>query len=84
MALSPSMRYLKISVKNPKDLWKILDKTFGMIDEDHNSNLESIFSIISILIPKFSASTLFDEVVQDEEEANFPHNQFKLKNVSLC
>ena len=35
MAISPSMRYLKRSVKNPKDLWKILDKTFGMIDEDH-------------------------------------------------
>ena len=40
MAISPSMRYLKRSVKNPKDLWKILDRTFGMIDEDHNRNLE--------------------------------------------
>ena len=27
MALSPSMRYLKRSVENPKDLWKILEKT---------------------------------------------------------
>ena len=67
MAISPSMRYLKMSVKNPKDLWKILDITFGMIDEDHNITLESIFRTISILNPKFSASTLSDEVVQDEE-----------------
>ena len=42
MAISPTMRYLKRSVKNPKDLWKILDRTFGMIDEDHSSTLESI------------------------------------------
>ena len=39
MAISPSMLYLKRSIRNPKDLWKILDKTFGMIDEDHNSTL---------------------------------------------
>ena len=63
MALSPSLRYLKRSVKNPKDLWKILDKTFGMLDEDHNSTLESILRTISILKPKFSASILSDEVV---------------------
>ena len=69
MAISPSMRYLKRSVKNPKDLWKILDKTFGMINEDNNRNLERIFSTIIILNPKFSASTLSDEVVQNEEEA---------------
>ena len=69
MAFSPSMRYLKRFVKNPKDLWKILDITFGMIDEDHNSTLESISSTISILNPKFLASTVSDEVVQDEEEA---------------
>ena len=69
MALSPSMRYLKRSVENPKDLWKILDRTFGMIDEDHNRTLESISSTISIPDLKISASTLSDEVVQDEEEA---------------
>ena len=67
MALSPSMHYLKISVKNPKDLWKILDRTFGMIDEDHNSTLESIFRTIIILNIKFSSSILSDEVVQNEE-----------------
>ena len=41
MAISPSMLYLKRSIRNPKDLWKILDIFFGMIDEDHNSTLES-------------------------------------------
>ena len=46
-----------------------MDRTFGMIDEDHNSTLESTSSTISILDPKISASTLSDEVVQDEEEA---------------
>ena len=40
MAISPSMLYLKRFVRNPKDLWKILYRTLGMIDEDHNINLE--------------------------------------------
>ena len=39
-----------------------------MIDEDHNSILERISSTISTLDPKISASTLSNEVVQDEEE----------------
>ena len=69
MAISPSMFYLKRSVRNPKDLWKILDRTFRMIDEDHNNTLESTSSTISISDPKILASTLSDEVVQDEEEA---------------
>ena len=60
MALSPSMRYIKLSIKNPKDLWKILDRTFGMIDEDHNSTLKSTSNTISILDPKILASTLYD------------------------
>ena len=40
-----------------------------MIYEDHNSTLERTSSTISILDPKILASTLSDEVVQDEEEA---------------
>ena len=69
LALSPSLRYLSRSIKDPQELWTILDRTFGMIDEDHNSTLESKSSTISILDPKISASTISDEVVQDEEEA---------------
>ena len=67
LALSPSLLYLSRSTKDPEELWTRLDKTFEMIYEDHNSTLESTYSTISILDPKISASTLFDEVVQDEE-----------------
>ena len=69
LTLSPSLRYLSRYIKDPQELWTILDKTFGMIDEDHNITLESTSSTIRILDPKISASTLSDEVVQDEEEA---------------
>ena len=55
LALSPSLRW-------------ILERNFGMIDEDHNITLERTSSTISILDPKISASTLSDEVVQDKEE----------------
>ena len=37
LALSPSLHYLSRSIKDPQELWTRLDKTFGMIDEDHNS-----------------------------------------------
>ena len=57
LALSPSMRYLSRSIKDPLEIWKRLDITFGF------------GSTTSILDPKISASTLSDEVVQDEEEA---------------
>ena len=69
MALSPILRYLSRSIKDPHELWTRLERTFGMIDEDHNSTWESTSSTISILDSKVSASPLFDEVVQDEEEA---------------
>ena len=52
MALSPSMCYLKRSVEYPKDLWTTLDRTFGIIDEDHNRTLERIYRTIIILSPK--------------------------------
>ena len=63
LALSPSMRYHSRSIKDPQELWTRLDRTFGMIDEDHNSTLESISNTISILYSKVSASTLSDKVV---------------------
>ena len=80
MFISPSMHYLKRCIKNPKDLWKILDTTFGMIDEDHNSTLERTSSTIIILDPKISASTLSDEVVQDEEEAKTSTQSIRIKD----
>ena len=54
-------------VENSKDLCTTLDRTFGMIEEDHDNTLESIYRTICII--KNSATTLSDEVVQDEEEA---------------
>ena len=68
-ALSPSLRQLSKSIKDPQELWTRLERTFGMINDDHNSTLESTSSTISILDPKTSFSTLSDKVVQDEEEA---------------
>ena len=48
LALSPSLRYLSRSIKDPQELWTRLERTFGMIDEDHNSTLESTSSTICI------------------------------------
>ena len=76
--LSRSLHYLIRSldfedpreyIEDPKELWTRLDRTFEVIDDDHNRILERISSTISTLDPKISASTLSDEVVQDEEEA---------------
>ena len=46
-----------------------MDRTFGKHNEDHYSTFERTLSTIRVLDSKFSASTLSDEVVQDEEEA---------------
>ena len=80
LALSPSFRYLGRSIKDPHELWTRLDRTFGMIDEDHNRSLERTSSTISILDPKISASTLSDEVVQDEEEAKASTQSIRIED----
>ena len=62
LALSPrSMRYHSRSIKDPLELWQRLHKTFG--------STWSTSSTTNILDSKVSASTLSDEVVQDEDEA---------------
>ena len=66
LGLSRSLRYFIRSIEDSKELWTRLDRTFGVIDEDHNRTLESASRTISILDPKILASTLSDEVVQDE------------------
>ena len=68
LALSPSMRYLSRSIKDPLELWKRLDITFGF------------GSTTSILDPKSSASTLSDEVVQDEEEAETSTQSIRIED----
>ena len=55
-----------------------------MIDEDHNITLESTSSTISILDPKISASTLSDEVVQDEEEAGCSTQSIRMEESLLA
>ena len=57
-----------------------MDKTFGVIDEDHNRIFERISSTISTLDPKFLASTLSDEVVQDEEEAKASTQSIRIED----
>ena len=69
LALSPSLHYLIGSAEYPKDLWTKLDRNFGKHNEDHNSTLEITSSTTRVIYSKFSASTLSDEVVQDEDEA---------------
>ena len=69
LALSPSLYYLNGFAEYPKDLLTKLDRTFGKHNEDHNSTLEIIASTTRVLYSKVSASTLSDEVVQDEDEA---------------
>ena len=78
--LSPSLRYLIRSIEDPKELWIRLDRTFGMIYEDHNSTLESTSSTISILDTKISASTLSDEVFQDKEEAKASTQSIRIED----
>ena len=68
-AFSPSLRYLIDSAEYLKDLWTELDGTFGKHNEDHYSNLESTPNTTRFIYSKVLASTLSDEVVQDEEEA---------------
>ena len=55
-----------------------------MIDEDHNSTLESTSNTISISDPKISASTLSDEVVQDEEEAEASTQSIRIEDSLLA
>ena len=55
-----------------------------MIDEDHNNTLESTSSTISILDPKISASTLSNEVVQNEEEAESSTQSIQIEDSLLA
>ena len=80
LALSPSLHYLSRSIKDPQEIWTRLDRTFGMIYEDHNITLETTSSTISILDPKISASTFSDEVVQDEEEAETSTQSIRIED----
>ena len=68
----------------PKDLWKRLDRTFGKHNEDHNSTLEIKYSTKRVLYSKVSASTLSDEFVQDEEEAESSTQSIQIEECLLA
>ena len=66
LALSPSMRYHSRSIKDPQELWARLERTFRCT--------------WSILEPKILASTLSNEVVQDEEEAETSTQSIRIED----
>ena len=71
LALSLGLHYLIGSVEYPKDLQTELDRTFGKKNEDHYTNLDDTPNTTRFIYSKFLASTHSDEVVQDEEEAEY-------------
>ena len=84
LALSPRLRYLTKSIEYPKDLCTKLDRTFGNHSEDHNSILESTPNTTIFLDPKVSASTLSNEVLQDEEEAKSSTQSIRIEESLLA
>jgi len=74
LALSPSMRYLSRSIKDPQELWRRLEITFGFGSTWCTSSTKNI------LDPKSSASTLSDEVVQDEEEVEASTQSIRIED----
>ena len=79
LALDDDLYFDFGSTDYPKDLWTRLDKTFGKHNEDHNSNLEITASTTRVLYSKVSASTLSDEVVQDEDEAESSTHSIRIE-----
>ena len=80
LALSPSLYYLNGFAEYPKDLWTKLDRTFGKNNEDHNSTLEITSRTTRVLYSKFSSSTLSDEVIQDEDEAESSTHSIRIES----
>ena len=49
LALSDNLYYLIDSAEYPKEVWTILERTFGKHNEDHNSTLEITSSTTRVL-----------------------------------
>ena len=49
LALDDSLCYLICSAEYPKEIWTILDRTFGKHNEDHNSTLETTSSTTRVI-----------------------------------
>ena len=58
-----------------------MDRTFGKHNEDHNSTLGITSNTTRVLYSKFSTSTLSDEVVQDEEEAESSTQSIRIESL---
>ena len=82
-AFSSSLRYLIDFVEYPKDLWTKMDRTFGKHNEDHYSNLESIFRTTRVIYSKLSTSIISDEFFQDEEETESSTQSIRIKESLL-
>ena len=83
LAFSPSLCYLIDSAEYPTKLWIELDRTFGKNNEDNYINLESTPNNTIFLYSKVSASTLSDEVFQDEEEAESSTQSIRIEESLL-
>ena len=83
LVVSPSLCYLIDSAEYPKDLWIELDITFRKHNEDYYRNLEIKFITTRVIYSKFSASTIFDEVVQDEEEVESSSQSIRIEESLL-
>ena len=81
LVLSPILRYLSISIEDPKELWTRLDRTFGKIDEDNNRNLERTYRTIIFHDTKFSSYNIFSEFFQDEKQAKSSSSDFPLNSM---
>ena len=75
--------YLIEFEKYPKDLWIELDRIFGKHNEDCYRNMGSKFRTTRVIYSKVSASTLSDEIVQDEEEAKSSSQSIRIKESIL-
>ena len=84
MLVSLSLHYLIDFAEYPKNLWTKPDRTFRKHNEDYYSNLESTIRTTRVLYSKVSASTLFDEVVQDEEEAESSTQSIRIEESLLA
>ena len=68
MVMSHDMRYLMEYAEYPFDLWRNIDRAFGVQKEEYDSWRENNTSPC-VLPSKASTSILSDEVVQDEDSS---------------
>ena len=83
LALDDSLCYLICSAEYPKEIWTILDRTFGKHNEDHNSTLEITASTTRFLHSKVTELLSLMKLFKMKMKQNILHIQFELKKVSM-